>query len=79
MTPHPAPEAGAGPWRTSSYSGGGNNCVEVAQVNGLTAIRDSKNPRGGQLSFGPAAWRAFIRSVKDGASRHDLNDRRIGT
>jgi hypothetical protein len=33
-------------WRTSSFSGGGNNaCVQVA--NTLEAVRDSKNPRGG--------------------------------
>jgi len=35
-------------WRTSSFSGGGNNeCVQVA--NTLGALRDSKNPHGGVL------------------------------
>jgi hypothetical protein len=35
-------------WRTSSFSGGGNNdCVEVA--NTLEALRDSKNPAGGAI------------------------------
>lgn len=35
-------------WRTSSFSGADNNeCVQIA--NTLEALRDSKNPRGGEL------------------------------
>jgi hypothetical protein len=71
MTTRNAPQpAGAGPgaWRKSSYSGGGNNCVEVAQVDGTSAVavRDSKNPDGGRLIFGAGAWEAFITGIKRG-------------
>ncbi|MGW0801572.1 DUF397 domain-containing protein [Nonomuraea sp. NPDC002799] len=51
----------------SSYSGSGNNCVEVAtNVPGAVIVRDSKD-RGGQvLVFTPEEWKAFARGVKDG-------------
>ncbi|MFF0723423.1 DUF397 domain-containing protein [Streptomyces sp. NPDC004134] len=29
-------------------------------------VRDSKDPEGPQLSFAPAAWTAFLASVKSG-------------
>ncbi len=53
-------------WRKSSYSGGGNNCVEVAQVKDACAVRDSKDTNGGRLTFGADAWKAFISSLKHG-------------
>ncbi len=53
-------------WRKSSYSGGGNNCVEVAHLPGAAAVRDSKNPAGGHLVFGAEAWEAFLSAVKRG-------------
>ncbi|MEV8634875.1 DUF397 domain-containing protein [Streptosporangium sp. NPDC051023] len=34
-------------WRKSSFSDGGNGCVEVARnLPGFVAVRDSKDPRG---------------------------------
>ncbi|WP_158886970.1 DUF397 domain-containing protein [Amycolatopsis anabasis] len=52
-------------WRKSSYStGDGHNgaCVEVAFVADATvAVRDSKAPAAGQLSFPDSAWQAFLR------------------
>ena len=55
-------------WRKSSRSGGnegGSNCVEVAAGSGgRLAIRDSKDPGGGQLAVSPAAWRAFVAGLK---------------
>jgi hypothetical protein len=37
-------------WRTSSYSGGSGQCVEVAcGQHDEVLIRDSKNPMGGEL------------------------------
>lgn len=54
------------PWRKSSYSGGGNNCVEVASDAATVAIRDSKDPEGGQLVFGASAWTAFTTAIKHG-------------
>jgi len=55
-------------WRKSSYSGGnGGNCVEVAaNLPGIVAVRDSKNPHGGTLVFTPEEWRAFIGGARDG-------------
>ncbi|MGW7752389.1 DUF397 domain-containing protein [Streptomyces violaceusniger] len=47
-------------FRKSSYSGGEEECVEVAtNVPGVVAIRDSKNPGGPILRFTPAAWADF--------------------
>jgi hypothetical protein len=54
-------------WRKSSYSGtNGGNCVEVARnLQGVVAVRDSKNPGGPALAFTPADWRAFTAGIKD--------------
>lgn len=30
-------------WRKSSYSGGANDCVEIADLGAYAAVRDSKN------------------------------------
>ena len=46
-------------WRKSSYSGGDNNCVEVGVIGAQVAVRDSKRPEGGALSFSAAAWQSF--------------------
>lgn len=52
-------------WRTSSYSGGGNQCVEVAgNMTGTVAVRDSKNRDGGVHVVGRPAWRRFISGLK---------------
>jgi Domain of unknown function (DUF397) len=53
-------------WRKSSYSGGGNQCVEVAAAAGMYAVRDSKNPAGGYLVFGGGEWQAFLAQIKQG-------------
>ncbi len=42
-------EAVLGPWRKSSYSANESNCVELAHAATSGAIRDSKNPAGGEL------------------------------
>lgn len=57
-------------WRTSRRSGSNNNCVEVAGLPGVVAVRDSKNREAGALVFGSAAWRRAVAAVK--AGRHDL-------
>lgn len=56
-------------WHKSSRSNGnGGNCVEVAEnLPGVVLVRDSKDPAGGTLAFGPAAWRAFLAATADGA------------
>ncbi|MFF5673397.1 DUF397 domain-containing protein [Streptomyces hygroscopicus] len=51
-----------GAWTKSSYSGAGtgSDCVEVAQLVGGTAVRDSKNPAGGVLRFTTAQITRFM-------------------
>ncbi|MEO3974430.1 DUF397 domain-containing protein [Streptomyces sp. CAU 1734] len=52
-------------WTKSSYSGGTNDCVEVAHgVPGAMPVRDSKNPAGPALVFPAGAWSAFVSNVK---------------
>jgi hypothetical protein len=58
-------------WRKSTYSSSnGGNCAEVAAAAaGAVLVRDSKNPDGPRLAFGPGTWRAFADRVKTGAAR----------
>ncbi|MFE2277019.1 DUF397 domain-containing protein [Streptomyces sp. NPDC059454] len=53
-------------WQRASHSGSGdgNNCVEIARSPTCTAIRDSKHPTHGPLSFPPAAFNAFVQALK---------------
>jgi hypothetical protein len=51
-------------WRTSSYTNGQGECVEVAGGRAV-AVRDTKDREGPALAFGPAAWRAFTRRLKN--------------
>jgi uncharacterized protein DUF397 len=53
-------------WRKSRYSGNATNCVEVAGLPGVVAVRDSKDPHGPALVIGPQAWRVFAAQVKNG-------------
>ncbi len=57
-------------WQKSSYSGGnGGQCVEVARnLPGVVAVRDSKDPDGGELVLTRAQWAAFTAGVKAGES-----------
>jgi hypothetical protein len=55
-------------WRKSSHSGSnGGNCIEIATRTGTVAVRDSKNPHGPVLAFGPQDWKRFADQVKAGA------------
>ncbi|MEU0840473.1 DUF397 domain-containing protein [Streptomyces sp. NPDC005962] len=51
-------------WRKSSYSSDIGNCVEVAEMPGRMAIRDSKNPDGPVLLLSPAAFGDFVSALK---------------
>ncbi|MGP3944458.1 MULTISPECIES: DUF397 domain-containing protein [Streptomyces] len=54
-------------FRKSSYSNGTQECVEVAtNVQGVVAIRDSKNPAGPILRFTPATWADFHAALAEG-------------
>lgn len=64
---HPiSPAIGSAVWVKSSYSGAEHSeCVEAAFVTCSTALRDSKRPMGGTVSFGDAAWRVFIEGLRN--------------
>ncbi|AXK87425.1 DUF397 domain-containing protein [Nocardia farcinica] len=54
-------------WFKSSHSGGNDNCLEVAFLDGgMVGVRDSKDPSGGVLVFTPAEWDAFLNGVQGG-------------
>lgn len=50
-------------WRTSSYSAGNGDCVEVASLPAEVLVRDTKDRSGGVLSFTPDQWRALQRRL----------------
>jgi hypothetical protein len=54
-------------WKKSSYSGT-SNCVEVAQEPDAVRVRDSKDPGGPVLVFGPAEWAEYLADSKDRVS-----------
>jgi hypothetical protein len=55
-------------WVKSSFSGNGSgsDCVEVAKIEGGRALRDSKNPAGGDLRFPEDQMTAFLQDLKAG-------------
>ncbi|MBO2445143.1 DUF397 domain-containing protein [Actinomadura nitritigenes] len=58
MNAHPA-------WRKSSYSSSqGDNCIELADLDGTIGVRDSKNPEGGHLSISRDGLRVLLAGLK---------------
>lgn len=57
-------------WRKSRRSSAGDNCVELAKLLRLTAVRDSKNPEAGALVFDASTWARFTAETK--AGRYNL-------
>lgn len=54
-------------WFKSSHSGGKDDCLEAAHLEGgMVGVRDSKNPSGGTLAFSPGAWDSFTAYVLNG-------------
>jgi Domain of unknown function (DUF397) len=56
--------------RSSGCDNSGGNCVEVAELPGATAVRDSKDPEGPVLVYARNEWSAFIAGVKNGEFDH---------
>jgi hypothetical protein len=51
-------------WRKSSHSGSnGGDCIELAGLTGVVAVRDSKDPDGPVLLLTPATLRTAIQSA----------------
>ncbi|MEO3749962.1 DUF397 domain-containing protein [Streptomyces sp. B6B3] len=52
-------------WRTSSYTAGNGNCVEVATLSDRAgvAIRDSKDRRARDARASREAWEAFMTAL----------------
>jgi len=52
-------------WHKSARSGE-SGCVEVATLDRVVAVRDSKDREGPVLVFRPHEWEAFLAGVRDG-------------
>ncbi|WP_405650319.1 DUF397 domain-containing protein [Streptomyces sp. NBC_00019] len=53
-------------WRRSSHSNNNGACVELAVVEGVVAVRDSKDTDRPALVFSPLMWRAFLGAASEG-------------
>jgi len=51
-------------WRKSSASMGNGACAEVGQDGPVVGVRDSQDPDGPVLVFGPVAWVAFLAGLR---------------
>lgn len=52
-------------WRKSTYSTANGTCVEVAVVEPVVGVRDSKKIDAGHLTVPSTKWAAFVVAVKD--------------
>lgn len=66
-----SPDMSCAIWRRSTRSGQNGNCVEIAQVAGIVAVRDSKNVGTPPILLPHAGWRALLANVD--AGHYDLS------
>ena len=61
-------------WRKSSRSGNGenDNCLEVAFAGSVVAVRDSKRPAAGTLTFPAAGWAHLTGVLRDGVAASSM-------
>ncbi|MFF4411397.1 DUF397 domain-containing protein [Streptosporangium sp. NPDC001559] len=55
-----------GLWRKSSLSADGPSCVEVAFIDDTVTVRDTKDRKGGALTFHHDTWTTFVNDIKQG-------------
>ena len=51
-------------WRKARYSIACGDCIEVASAERHVAVRDSKDPDGGRISYPTSSWRSFVAKIK---------------
>jgi hypothetical protein len=51
-------------WRKSTASANNGACAEVGQDGAVVGVRDSQDPGGPVLVFGPVAWVAFLEGLR---------------
>lgn len=65
-------------WQKSSYSGGANDCVEVAALGDHAAVRDSKDISRRPLIFSKPTMRALVSGIANGRSLTVDAEKRAG-
>jgi hypothetical protein len=53
-------------WRKAQSSVNNGACVEVADADGMIAVRDSKNPVGPVIMYTRHDWAVFLDAAKKG-------------
>jgi hypothetical protein len=51
-------------WRTASYSGNGEACVETASGDGAVLVRDTTDRDGCTLTTPASAWTKFLATLR---------------
>jgi hypothetical protein len=64
------PDLSHAQWQRSSYSGNSGNCVEIADLGHIIAVRDSKNPDGTVLIVSRQGWRQFMSDTLNAQRGH---------